>query len=1711
MALIAAMSAGPYEILISDNNLSRIRVLKQVLLQSLTKQRYEDWFASLDVFEEKKGLSTVINLVFGQNTQAAYQRLRNRVINNEFGFYHLDLTESSNIALTLPNRRSLAPMKSIYLGTIENQLETVIAATKREPFGLNRPLTIFLRAALLTLENNIKALNTAKMAQPLYYSSAVSLQSETCTTARPYLHENYSQKKYLLRAQQILEKAPNTLSLLIKVYQYVNLLQQENNNLLNSANIPSAEINKWIPIFSSLSYDIDKKEYRISYLHIDNNSVKEIKTKNEYFAQVKIFLDKYNIDLKKHYDLNEQGHIRPKYLAKIGKIDTLADIINIFRAFNSWLNQGITVEGNTALSHALQLHVYLGITSVTIGTFNTVTEVVTFVKNRLIKEKNFLTGGAVKKFWRGFKSVGRKAGKLAPLLLLANVAFSATELYYAENEIQRLIFTYQLIFDVVDLTLQIVIYVSLTTAKSGAVWMYPVAAVAILLAIALDQMRDYILDELQKKYNNIEKMKACGRYFNSMREGWIKGGFSFNDGVWMPYHGVVIKKIDLINGFVEFDNFGQQMRKMNSIKTPAFAEQDEQAYINLRERCGIGIKQTITDFSHDAARITLVLPTAARAKINPQYSFISFYRDISNGVECEAMNFFSQQENSYFIFKHISSEFNRLDRMGLRSLYLRPDIGQFLTELNFNYHNQIKTNIDVHLGNKTYHLIAPGFDKNQPTDDSLYKKHLHYHLHSPHTGKATIILFINRAQAEITIECTNEQVDWIIDASHIDLPPQAYVNKTLIEESIANLTLQGDNDIHFFLTGSINETITIKIKYLVSTRFIIQLPEGIYKINYDTTPFSFIPYHLNAIELEKINKINDRKPETIRDYLIHHTKEIKDIIPYIPIDNFILDNKEMDRLFYQLREEQCLYTANDTSTLFTSDVIRSHTRLLFNNQFFAWYQGDLSVNLNNITYSYKNVIWVSQAEAKKYEFGKINTEQEKRKLLYIYIPISHLPSMEGDESYHSPSLIIKTEILAQAILFQQEYHYQSERSGIQQKGLFTYLIDTSVTASKEQFKIIEVNLPLHYILDTEIAKQTSLNKIGMFMQGKSGKNMRDIGLKIDPLAPSGKNVAKITFPQTTTSLLTGRYRLLWPLANSFDGITGIIFPNIIEQIQGEEIINHPDYLTHLAAAIKGTRADNHIFFWSILKNNNQLHALYIQKGYAVATEINLTEFGIEKNDVKGITHSYRGVRINTKKNYIYHLGADQTLSLQGLEIRGNGKQENWAASLMNKVEQIKSRQFVKSITLAPVVAITGLLHSQPKLWKLPAWFDHINQRLFITQEDNNQQLSCLGTANDGRGAWILDSQDKKNQGIYYLSNIVINQVPLFFMDHVLLKTAQIPKLQLLPIHLLANGDSIINAHLSINRNIQIETTIGLLIDINKQQNEFQMVLLSVNEKFTQKYFDQSTKKLDFNKIKIALDAFKKNYIYPEIIKLAINNKILAWYHAQSENLFVLDSHYSSSDYRYLGFSAKSEPGEIEQPAIYFISQNKNPRKILKISGENNHTEIINSTIDYQRKNNLLILNGDATENFDDCIYIEDVNVLIATTIAQSPDQSLLINIALLHYPVIHFSHAGQGMLICQIPNIAIDRLSHQTEISTIASPIIARKNEHMFIFTDNKLLIIEDAFDTNKNIFHARLTISYNNNSLSVDHLATHYMNKFPQAKKETYGKIPLLNLYHPT
>jgi len=156
-----------------------------------------------------------------------------------------------------------------------------------------------------------------------------------------------------------------------------------------------------------------------------------------------------------------------------------------------------------------------------------------------------------------------------------------------------------------------------------------------------------------------------------------------------------------------------------------------------------------------------------------------------------------------------------------------------------------------------------------------------------------------------------------------------------------------------------------------------------------------------------------------------------------------------------------------------------------------------------------------------------------------------------------------------------------------------------------------------------------------------------------------------------------------------------------------------------------------------------LHALYIQKGYVVATEINLTEFGIEKNDVKGITHSYRGVRINTKKNYIYHLGADQTLSLQGLEIRGNGKQENWATSLMNKIEQIKSRQFVKSITLSPVVAITGLLHSQQKLWKLPARFDHINQRFFITQEDNNQQLSCLGTANDGRGAWILDSQDKK--------------------------------------------------------------------------------------------------------------------------------------------------------------------------------------------------------------------------------------------------------------------------------------------------------------------------------------------------------------------------------
>ncbi|EGY27864.1 hypothetical protein Rin_00022160, partial [Candidatus Regiella insecticola 5.15] len=79
--------------------------------------------------------------------------------------------------------------------------------------------------------------------------------------------------------------------------------------------------------------------------------------------------------------------------------------------------------------------------------------------------------------------------------------------------------------------------------------------------------------------------------------------------------------------------------------------------------------------------------------------------------------------------------------------------------------------IDIVLGNDHYHLIAPGIDKMQVMDALItppqYPQHLHYHLIAPPQGEATVVLVLNEGQANVTIDCDNEQVKWIINARHI--------------------------------------------------------------------------------------------------------------------------------------------------------------------------------------------------------------------------------------------------------------------------------------------------------------------------------------------------------------------------------------------------------------------------------------------------------------------------------------------------------------------------------------------------------------------------------------------------------------------------------------------------------------------------------------------------------------------------------------------------------------------------------------------------------------------------------------------------------------------------------------------------------------------------------------------------------------------------------
>lgn len=1568
MALIAGMSengAEHHQIIINGNE-PAMAALQHILRQTENYNNYLYWLDALDLLGGTKKLKWLMEKLF-TDPQAAFMRLKERYLHDDFDLFSLDLNDPESAGIIERDRRVKKRIKSIYLGQIEQHLskrtKMSLASSDKSEFAWKK-----IKEDIDNIEKNLKQLSKGKENTSLYYHSELIGKSERATLNNTKLVRAYTNPRYIAKAEIYYS---NVLKEHLSPRPSVALceaLVKANQNLLLQNKL---EINKWGPLLLSLNYDSDVQQYKLFYLHEDNKQKIQLTTEDETFAAVKGYLQQQHEQLTTCYQLANGRLYSNQSINKMTLSGMGTNAVFAIMAIQHWLTNGIGVSGNTPLAKTLQAHTYVAVTQVT---FNTTSDAVTLLQTALRQVEN---GG----FTRLFQSIALPIGLG---LGLTDVVFSAVELSRADTAVQRSLSSMQLIFSTLGMSLFI------GSIVAGILGLTLLVGGLFIVGIALAVSSYFVQSALVRRFSDIEKAAAIADYFNQMRMGWQQG-ITFQRGILLPSNTVVITKIDLSapqSITVVFDQAGQRIKKKNALDNSA------SSYINLSPLPVMAQRELDNNYS---GMKSLILPIHPRVDI----SAISSTRVHVSAKEItlfDGIRFFARQ-NPDFPFTEKKNPMNGL-------IYYNTPV-----ELNFNY---LFTDIDIVLGNDHYHLIAPGSDKMQVMDALItppqYHQHLHYHLIAPKKGEATVVLVLNEGQANVTIDCENEQVKWIINARHIkDI--ELINHSTDVTEGnklkLIRRTLIASNQYH-------EEIITtIILKNPNKTCLTLYFPQGDVVLDSQQSIF----YSLNMAQLpinqDTNNRHDDNLVQAVKSYLLKQKQQNTHAINSIRLDDFNYSDDEnalvvkTERCFYSLQQGALLYTADHDDTIFNDLCVRYHVELIYHNETFAWYQGDIALifdkgQRNESREYYKNIFWVSHIATKK--------------LKYVYLPLLHLPMISNIQGRPRPaagSEIVQTQLSDQGIVFEQEYTYFV---GEMKKQIhLIYLIDTHRLGS---LRLLEVrDLPSEVMQD--LINSRHLTALHAFMQ----QSASDSSAGAQFSSSGHPSIVNVSAPQSVTTVSIGN-KLIWPLSGNITTVSGNISANI-----DFSLLNNSDYLTTLSAVIKGDQPDHYHCFWSVTQADSyQLHQLYLQVGQAPAIEVRLSDFGLQNSEVVSIIAAEQGIAIGMKNGDGYHLNLDQQLSLKSVANSWQREHQHWLIPLIQAMRALKAQQSgafitgqIKAIAIAPILAIHNSLrandHDAPSIW-----YDTLGEKLLICPEMPNAATpwEALG---------------------------MMNEVP-------------------------PCGDESISISLSDDGYLNIMTKNGGILDIKLQNDAFIATLFGCTPRFSDAD-DRSRAGMMINRgeLERALTTFCSLYSCPEIIMIRLKNRGYGWFHPASSALFTLPIEASQAEY--LGYS-------YDQQSAYFSVYR--PGYLLQISSSYDHDFVENKVGTYQRLGECLILNADFTDvlnlNKKTAPYylnIDEVSRLwIRTTINQQAAQQFICDIALFDYEVIEITHQGEGALYLRY-NGSLENMS------------IACKNEQLLILIPDKILIINDVFNPQKNTAHSRLWFVSHQQEITLSQLASYY------------------------
>ncbi len=498
----------------------------------------------------------------------------------------------------------------------------------------------------------------------------------------------------------------------------------------------------WMPLLDSMG-KLESRPSGLVFFNLQTYETRtldvDIKPISEFQTHLRDLYEKVN----PHFVFDHEAKI-PRWSTSIEQAESVDGLNSAFllQTLLAWskqkdrtdLNDLSQTAGNTRLSQWIEIHSYIGLAQMGHGAVSDIAKVVSLVKT-LVSEEQVAVKSTLSAFRSGLNAFLNEG--LGILFGIANVVMDSGELYEAETEAERAVFSTQLTFDAGGLALSL--------GAVGASMMGATTTAGVLGALAVPVIGLNIgLTGLVKVFEKVvANAQAVGNYFyqldNAYRQlGYQKQMTSENNSYLSPLYGAVIKEINFQTNTIHYGDsylYSSQTKtgsgKSNYIfwagyfphvimnKRKAFSIRDRLGYpkVKMMSRRNISLTDLFLMYEGLQPEIfnsitTWILPSTPESYLSYSWKNLPF-ATVRHDTGFSVLRQLEEQEDFHYDFYIFPSEY-------------------IVSAITPEF---IKTNIKIVLDSQKRTFVIPQFS----WQERFITQYLHYTLESPKTAGKTIL------------------------------------------------------------------------------------------------------------------------------------------------------------------------------------------------------------------------------------------------------------------------------------------------------------------------------------------------------------------------------------------------------------------------------------------------------------------------------------------------------------------------------------------------------------------------------------------------------------------------------------------------------------------------------------------------------------------------------------------------------------------------------------------------------------------------------------------------------------------------------------------------------------------------------------------------------------------------------------------------------------